>query len=184
MKRFAFTVNVVPKRPPVQSLRIIVPPAVDDEVIAQAKFGYIEHIHFTRPADIRYTQAIWRFLNRKFNQWNFTTEFNDRLMMVATEVIANAFQHGVPNTPVGVSINAYGPPPSRIVTMLVSNMAHSITIKQMTRATHKSEMGEHLLDLRGRGLGITESLVDGLEFLVYRDYSVHVSFFLRENRKL
>ncbi len=173
-----------PASPPRQQIRILVVPDIDETAIAQARFGAIEHVHIVRPADPRWIQPFMRYLRLKLYRWEFADSFiTDRFIPAAAEIVPNGLQHGTPSTPVGVNLDVYGRAPRRVVTLLVSNCARADQVRGMVDAVRRSEMGERLFDLRGRGLAIAQSFVDGLQMLIYRDYSVHVVCYWQEDRR-
>lgn len=172
---------VIPPSDPEQHIVTIVEPDIDDEVIAVSTSEGLEHVHFVRPADMKYMKPIARYFRQLLARLDFSDDFiAGRFIQVISEVIPNAFQHGVHLTPVGVSVTICGHAPHRIVTLHVSNLAHEDEVQKMTKRTNLSEMGEHLLDTRGRGLSVIAAYVDGSKMLIYRNFSVHVVCFFKE----
>ncbi len=172
-----------PAQNPSQEIHTMVVPDINDEVIAASMSEGIEHYHVVRPADMKFMKPFARFFRLKLSKLGFADEFiADRFIPVISEIIPNAMQHGVRFTPVGINVDVYGVAPHRIVTLLVSNIAHEDDVRAFAKHTTLSEMGDHLLDYRGRGLSIIEPHVDGAKMLIYRNFSVHVVCFFKEHR--
>lgn len=183
MTQRSFARLQAPDEDPEQVIHTLVTPEIDDEVIAASKSEGLEHFHIVRPANMRFMKPFARFFRLKLSRLGFTEVFvTERFIPVIAEVIPNALQHGVPETPVGVNVEICGHAPHRIVLLLVSNLARDEQVQDLAKRTHLSEMGEHLLDQRGRGLSVIQSLVDGSKMLIYRNFSVHVVCFFNEHR--